>query len=113
MKTGWVLSVTDYDAKDKTYKFVKGDWDYAESKRSDFQKRYEAIQEGRFLVEFDSQYSEFTDDSICKLQLGNDVPSVRNLLAGYDTFRCGNTIELPRKDLESVTKILSEAKCLS
>ena len=58
MKTGWILSILDTHGNDRALKFVKGDRDRAESKRVEYQTRYNSLEESRYQVRLESQYSE-------------------------------------------------------
>lgn len=58
MKTGWILSILDTRGNDRALKFVKGDKERADSKRSEYQTRYNSLEESRYQVRLESQYSE-------------------------------------------------------
>ena len=114
MKTGWTISITDAHAKDKIYKFVKGDRRKASTKRAEYQSRYDTIEAGRFKVELDAQYSEFSEEGSCKVKcrLGIDVnqKDLRELLSPFDVFVATEedkyVVEAPSKDKDGLLTLL-------
>lgn len=117
MKTGWTISITDSHAKDKVYKFISGDRRKACTKRAEYQSRYDTIEEGRFKVEIDAQYSEFAEEGSSKVRctlLGDvDSKDLRDLLMPFDVFigekDNGYEVELPTRDVEDMQSLLENS----
>jgi len=68
MKTGWILGISDTHANDKALKFISGDKDRADSKRNEYQSRYNSLEKARYQVRLESQYSEITPENTIRFK---------------------------------------------
>jgi len=110
----WLLSVTDTQAKDLAFKLVSCHSEEVADKLDKYQKRYDAIEQGRFKVAISSQYSELASIENIILICDKPISEISSVLKECDIFmydKNGYTlIETTVSDVEQVKVKLSEAK---